>query len=172
MWIVRHAFAIAVLPVTAAVIIPMLLCRRYGIALQPPSTTLAWVCAIVAVVLFLAGATLFLKTVFLFAVRGRGTLAPWDPPSRFVANGPYRFVRNPMISGVLLIISAEAFLLVSPVHVAWAGIFLLVNAIYIPMFEEPQLERRFGEQYRAYKRNVPRFLPRLHPWNGEPEESA
>jgi protein-S-isoprenylcysteine O-methyltransferase Ste14 len=166
MWILRHAFAIAVLPVTAAVVVPLLLCRRYGITFRPPSTTAAWACAILAVILFLIGALLFVKTVVLFASRGRGTLAPWDPPARFVAAGPYRFVRNPMISGVFLIITAEAALPASPVLLAWAAIFLIVNLIYIPLFEEPQLERRFGEAYRAYKRNVPRFLPRLHPWSG------
>ena len=107
MWIVRHAFAIAVLPVTVAIVVPLLLCRRYGIRFQQPSTISGWACVMVAAILFLIGATLFVATVFLFAARGRGTLAPWDPPARLVAIGPYRFVRNPMISGVLLIVTAE-----------------------------------------------------------------
>ena len=58
--------------------------------------------------LFCAGLLLFVTTVFLFATRGRGTLAPWDPPSRLVVTGPYRYVRNPMIVGVIFIIIAES----------------------------------------------------------------
>jgi hypothetical protein len=117
-----------------------------------------------AVILFVAGATLFVATLRLFATEGRGTLAPWDPPAHLVVRGPYRFVRNPMISGVLLIITAEALFVRSPDLARWALLFLAINMIYIPLLEEPQLQYRFGDEYRAYKRSVPRFLPRLTPW--------
>lgn len=168
MWIIRHAFAIAVLPLTAAVLVPLFLCRQYGVAFRQPATLADWACMMLAAGLLVAGATLFVSSVALFATRGRGTLAPWDPPARLVAIGPYRHVRNPMISGVLAIIAAEAVLLRSPVHFAWAGIFLMANLIYIPLIEEPQLERRFGEQYTEYKRNVPGLLPRWRPWDAPP----
>jgi protein-S-isoprenylcysteine O-methyltransferase Ste14 len=167
MWILRHAVAIAVLPVTAAILVPLWLCRRFGITFRLPATVFEWSCVAVALVFFLAGVTLFAATVFLFATRGQGTLAPWDPPAHHVVRGPYRFVRNPMISGVLLILIGESLFLRSPVHAAWAGAFLLVNLVYIPAVEEPQLEHRFGEAYRAYKRSVPRLLPRVRPWNEE-----
>ena len=49
-------------------------------------------------------------------------------------------------------------------HAEWAGGFLLLNLVYIPLVEEPMLSARFGESYAAYRRNVPRFLPRLRPW--------
>lgn len=58
-----------------------------------------------------AGLALFGSTLFLFWTRGRGTLAPWDPPRVFVAKGPYRYVRNPMIGGVIFILLAEALVL-------------------------------------------------------------
>jgi len=106
-------------------------------------------------------------TVSLFATEGKGTLAPWDPPAHLVVRGPYRFVRNPMISGVILIILAESLILRSLPLAEWAGTFLLINMIYIPLFEEPFLEQRFGEEYRSYKRHVRRFLPRLRPWQQE-----
>src|SRR5215831_14658845 len=80
-------------------------------------------------------------------------------------NGPYRFVRNPMISGVILFLFGEALALRSLPHAIWAGCFLAINFIYIPLVEEPQLERRFGESYREYCRHVRRFIPRLRPWS-------
>ena len=82
----------------------------------------------------------------------------------FVVHGPYQFVRNPMISGVILFLFGEALVLLSPPHVAWAVCFLIPNLIYIPLVEEPQLERRFGDSYREYCRHVRRFIPRLRPW--------
>jgi protein-S-isoprenylcysteine O-methyltransferase Ste14 len=152
---VRHAIAIIVLPVTATILVPRWICRTCA-AVMPPIPF-----AIGAALAFLAGATLFVSTAYLFATAGRGTLAPWDPPERLVVRGPYRFVRNPMITGVLLIIVAEALFFRSLPIAMWAAGFLAVNAIYLPLLEEPGLERRFGDDYRTYKREVPRLVPRL-----------
>jgi Phospholipid methyltransferase len=77
-----------------------------------------------------------------------------------VVVGPYNHVRNPMISAVVLVLVGEAILLGSPWVLSWAGALLALNFIYFPCFEEPGLERRFGEPYRAYKRAVPRWIPR------------
>jgi protein-S-isoprenylcysteine O-methyltransferase Ste14 len=110
--------------------------------------------------LFAFGLALFVRTVTLFARVGQGTLAPWDPPSRFVAEGPYRRWRHPMISGVLFMLLGEAAALGSLQLLAWAGIFLAVNAVYLPLVEEPRLVRRFGREYEDYMRRVPRWLPR------------
>ncbi|HUL02791.1 MAG TPA: isoprenylcysteine carboxylmethyltransferase family protein [Gemmatimonadales bacterium] len=111
------------------------------------------------------GLLLFFSSLRRFAGEGEGTLAPWDPPRRLVVRGPYRFVRNPMISGVVLILGAEAMLLESLPHAAWTFIFAGINLIYIPLVEEPGLRRRFGDAYREYCRHVPRLLPRLRPWS-------
>jgi protein-S-isoprenylcysteine O-methyltransferase Ste14 len=167
MWIVRHAFAIVILPVTMTILIPRWVIRVNAITFQIPSAPLDWLCVVAGVIVFAAGFVLFITTVFLFATRGRGTLAPWDPPSQLVVAGPYRCVRNPMISGVILIIIAEALVFRSMSLVEWAAAFFVINAIYFPLIEEPGLERRFGEEYRQYKRHVGRFIPRLRRWNGE-----
>jgi protein-S-isoprenylcysteine O-methyltransferase Ste14 len=166
MWIVRHAFAIVILPVTMTILIPWWVIRGNGIVFQPPLAPLDWLCVIVGVLIFAAGFGLFVATVFLFATRGRGTLAPWDPPSRLVIFGPYRYVRNPMIAGVILVIVAESLVFRSLSLAEWAAAFLVLNAIYFPLIEEPGLERRFGDAYRQYKRHVRRFIPRVRPWNG------
>ena len=77
---------------------------------------------------------------------------------------PYRYVRNPMISGVVFVLFGEALTLLSGPQVQWAFVFLVINLIYIPLLEEQQLKARFGEQYMEYCRHVPRLLPRLRPW--------
>jgi protein-S-isoprenylcysteine O-methyltransferase Ste14 len=114
---------------------------------------------------FLAGFGLMLWTVTLFLRFGRGTPAPWDPPKDLVVRGPYRHVRNPMISGVLLTLLAEALFSQSWPLAAWMGVFFIANAVYLPCVEEKRLARRFGDAYVVYRDNVPRWIPRLTPWN-------
>lgn len=110
------------------------------------------------------GMGLLAWTISLFSRVGEGTLAPWDPTRKLVAVGPYRHVRNPMISGVIFILLGEAILMGSMALFYWFSFFVIVNIIYIPLLEEPGLERRFGEAYQDYKKNVPRWIPRIHPW--------
>jgi protein-S-isoprenylcysteine O-methyltransferase Ste14 len=69
-----------------------------------------------------------------------------------------------MISGVLFVLLGEAAVLGSAGLLIWAAAFLAANAVYMPLFEEPGLRRRFGEDYETYAANVPRWLPRLRPW--------
>jgi protein-S-isoprenylcysteine O-methyltransferase Ste14 len=111
-----------------------------------------------------AGLLLMWRTISLFAREGEGTLAPWDPTQRLVVRGPYRYVRNPMITGVLLILLGEAALLGSEWVLAWCLAFFAVNAVYFPLVEEPGLRRRFGDEYERYCRDVPRWIPRRRPW--------
>ncbi|MGH3078149.1 MAG: methyltransferase family protein [Gaiellaceae bacterium] len=101
----------------------------------------------------------------LFVKEGGGTLAPWDPTSRLVVRGPYRHVRHPMIGGVASILLGEAALLGSSPLLVWFAIAVGVNAVYLPLVEERSLERRFGEEWAIYRANVPRFVPRLTPWD-------
>ena len=71
-----------------------------------------------------------------------------------------------MITGVLCNLAAEALLLRAPALAAWFTLFLLVNAVYLPFYEEPRLAKRFGDDYRRYRAAVPRWIPRLRPWQG------
>jgi protein-S-isoprenylcysteine O-methyltransferase Ste14 len=72
-----------------------------------------------------------------------------------------------MISGVLAMLAAEALLLQAWSLAAWMAFFFAVNAIYFPLVEEKGLLRRFGDDYRKYKANVPRWFPRLTPWSSQ-----
>jgi protein-S-isoprenylcysteine O-methyltransferase Ste14 len=164
LWTLRHLVAIAVLPFTVTVVIPVWLGRRSGIVPAIASGLTEIISQVAGIGLLAVGATLFVASLRRFATEGRGTLAPWDPPRELVVRGPYRFVRNPMISGVAFILFGEALVLLSRPHLLWALGFLGINAVYIPLLEEPQLARRFGRAYREYCRHVPRLLPRLRPW--------
>ena len=160
--VVRHLLSMAILPGSAAIVVPYLLNGRTHPARWPPGGG-ALALTLTGVLLFSAGAFLFAWSLQHFWVHGRGTLAPWDPPRAFVASGPYRVVRNPMISGVFLVLLAEACLLQSAPIALWSATFIAINAIYIPVSEEPALRRRFGPPYARYLQTVPRFLPR---WRG------
>jgi protein-S-isoprenylcysteine O-methyltransferase Ste14 len=122
--------------------------------------------ALAGLLLMAAGLWLMAQTMWLLIVEGQGTLAPWDPTRRLVVRGIYRYVRNPMITGVISIALGEAAVFASGALLAWAASVTLVNAIYIPLLEEPGLVQRFGAAYETYRRNVPRWLPRREPWEG------
>jgi protein-S-isoprenylcysteine O-methyltransferase Ste14 len=170
--VIRQLASIVVLPGVVAIVIPRWIAEQRHIALTAPHDLASLAAVICGVAILVAGTTLFAACLFYFWSRGRGTLAPWDPPRRFVVEGPYRFVRNPMISGVTFIVLGEACILRSPPLAAWAGVFALMNVVYIPLLEEPMLAARFGEPYRRYQQAVRRFLPRLAPWTPEAQHTA
>ena len=163
--LIRLLLFILVLPFTIAVLVPFWVARRYDVAFTAPSDLLGVVLQAVGALLLLLGLALFASSFYQIVTRERGRLAPWDPPPRLVVRGAYRFVRNPMICGVTLILFGEALVLESVPHAIWAAAFLLFTLIYVPLLDEPQLEARFGDDYRRYQRHVSRFLPRLRPWN-------
>ncbi len=116
--------------------------------------------------LLVAGAALYLRCAWEFAVRGRGTPAPVDPPRELVVAGAYRYVRNPMYIGVLSMLVGEAALYRAGVLLGYAGALFLAFHWFVVTYEEPTLRRRFGASHERYCAAVPRWLPRLRPWNG------
>jgi protein-S-isoprenylcysteine O-methyltransferase Ste14 len=165
----RHLLSILLLPFLVVVVVPYWLLTAFaaGDTHWDVGSMLVWLPRSTGAVLFVIGLALFSWCVSLFARVGRGTLAPWDPTRNLVAVGPYRYVRNPMISGVALMLLGQALLWGSWVMGIWAGAFVFINHIYFVLSEEPGLERRFGERYRLYKANVPRWIPRMRPWSGQ-----
>jgi protein-S-isoprenylcysteine O-methyltransferase Ste14 len=166
----RHLASIAALPFVVTVVVPVWVARRNNVSLKLGTTGLQIIAQNAGVLVMAFGAFLFASSLRRFATEGEGTLAPWDPPRQLVLRGPYRYVRNPMISGVLFILFGEALLFLSRPHFMWALIFLGMNILVIPLVEEPDLRRRFGNSYVDYCRHVPRLFPRLRPW--EPEDPA
>jgi protein-S-isoprenylcysteine O-methyltransferase Ste14 len=159
---------IITLPGTVLVFVPAIILAvadntNFSHHFATPDRFLFWLALLPAGV----GLGLAVWTVKLFMTFGDGTPAPWDPPQKLVIRGPYRHVRNPMISGVLLLLLAEAMLSQSWPLALWMGVFFIGNAIYFPLVEEKGLEKRFGDTYRVYKAHVPRWIPRRRPWQPE-----
>ena len=147
---------ILVLPFNVVVIIPALILYFTDYYYIKPDK----VFLIAGVLLLVSGLFLAGWTMILFNNVGKGTLAPWNPPKKLVVSGPYCYVRNPMIIGILLILISEYFLLNAIQIFWWAVLFFIINNIYFYVFEEKQLENNFGEAYIRYKKNVPMWIPR------------
>ena len=156
---------VLILPGNALVVIPALVLwaadgTSFGAAAPSVRDVTFWLGLATAV----PALGLMAWTVRLFVTHGQGTPAPWDPPKNLVVRGPYRHVRNPMISSVLFMLLGEALIFQSWPIGGWGLFFFAVNFVYFLLSEEKALERRFGDEYVAYKANVPRWLPRLNPW--------
>jgi protein-S-isoprenylcysteine O-methyltransferase Ste14 len=96
-----------------------------------------------------------------FAVRGRGTPNPLDPPRALVVDGLYRFVRNPMYVGVVTSVLGQAALYRSSAVVWYAAIVAVAFHLRVILFEEPKLTELFGDAYADYQKRVPRWFPRV-----------
>ena len=165
----RHLLAILLLPFLVVIVVPYWLLTTFvaGDTRWGDGSLIVWLPRSAGAVFIIVGLVLFSWCISLFARVGQGTLAPWDPTHNLVAVGPYRFVRNPMISAVALMLIGQALLWGSWMMGIWACVFVFINHSYFVLSEEPGLERRFGENYRVYKANVPRWVPRLRPWSGK-----
>lgn len=107
-----------------------------------------------------AGALLCLSCVAMFVTAGRGTPAPFDPPRAFVPGGPYRWVRNPMYLGALVMLTGFGLWDSSLAMVLFTVPAAFVADRFVVWYEEPALTRRFGPDYTAYLATVNRWLPR------------
>jgi protein-S-isoprenylcysteine O-methyltransferase Ste14 len=165
----KHLRAILLLPGVVTLVIPGLILWRTGVdswGLWQSVPVTGIILPVIGGMCICLGLTLMVATIRLFVTVGKGTLAPWDPPQHLVVRGVYRHVRNPMISGVLFVLLGESVLTASMPLFRWFLIFVVINAIYIPVLEEPGLVHRFGAEYLTYERHVPRWIPTLTPWEG------
>lgn len=149
--------AIVILPFNVTVVIPGLILYFSKYKFFMPNIF----CFIFGLILLFAGLYLAAWTMLLFHKIGKGTPAPWAAPKHLVIQGPYRFVRNPMILGVLAILNAESLILNTINIFYWAVLFFLINCIYFKIFEEKQLERNFAGEYLEYKKRVPMWFPKI-----------
>jgi protein-S-isoprenylcysteine O-methyltransferase Ste14 len=144
----------ALVPATVAGWIPWTL---RGNAHATPNTALRWLAFLVIGI----GVAIYLHTAFWgFALRGRGTPAPIAPPKKLVVEGLHRYVRNPMYIGVLLIVVGQAVLFSSPAIARYAIFVWLAFYLFVLFYEEPALQRKFGDEHREYRQRVPRWIPR------------
>jgi protein-S-isoprenylcysteine O-methyltransferase Ste14 len=130
---------------------------------DPPTGLVVAGAALVA-----AGAAVLLHAFARFVIEGIGTPAPVAPTEQLVVGGAYRFVRNPMYIAVGAVIAGQGLLLGRPVLFAYLAIFAGAVGAFVHGYEEPTLAARYGEQYEAYRRAVPRWVPHFHRSKGSP----
>lgn len=150
--IVRNVVFTVVVPGLGGVWAPWWILNRHG----SHATAAAWE----AVPVIAAGAVLYVWCVWNFATVGDGTPGLWDAPTRVVAAGPYRWVRNPIYIAALLVVLGEAWLFLSLPLLAYAGAMAVFCHLFVTGYEERRLARRFGRSYLEYRRTVPRWIPR------------
>jgi protein-S-isoprenylcysteine O-methyltransferase Ste14 len=107
------------------------------------------------------GSAIAVWCILTFALIGKGTPAPFDPPRRLVVRGPYRIVRNPMYLGATLAVAGAALFYKSIPLLGYAGLFGLITHVIVVLYEEPTLRRTFGNDYEAYRARVGRWWPKL-----------
>jgi protein-S-isoprenylcysteine O-methyltransferase Ste14 len=148
---IRHLIPF-VMPFTVLVLVPLYIERDISIKDAAAFVT--------GLFIMLIGLFVMAITIAGFLRIGKGTLAHWSPTKRLVVQGMYRHVRNPMIMGVMTVLMGEAVSILSVSIFIWVLVFFAINHIYFLVYEEPDLEEKFGDAYREYKKNVSRWTPR------------
>src|SRR5580698_5038357 len=150
--VVRNVVFTIVVPGLGGVWAPLSIAARAGHGLTP----VAWE----AMPVIAAGAGLYVWCVWNFAAVGDGTPGLWDAPTRVVATGPYRWVRNPIYIAALLVVAGEAWLFTSLPLLAYAAAMAVCFQVFVVGYEERVLRRRFGRAYAEYQSTVGRWIPR------------
>jgi len=127
-----------ILPITVLVFVPLWIEKDWTIRVN--------FSLFAGSILVLIGLMIMVVCISAFIRIGRGTLAPWSPTKKLVITGLYRYVRNPMIFGVLIALIGEAFALRSLNILIWAASFFIINTLYFIVYEEPNLEDRIGNE--------------------------
>ncbi len=130
--------------------------HRYGIIL---GIALSDWTRVLGIAVMVVGGALAFACVATFVTRGEGTPAPFDPPRKFVAVGPYRFVRNPMYIGGFIVLVGFGLYEQSAAILLFTLPSLLAAHLFVILYEEPHLGSTFGAPYDMYCRSVRRWLP-------------
>ncbi len=157
----RAIAAFLALPALVAGLFPWLISHLPG-----PGLPQQWY----GVVVMLAGGVILLASVVSFYRRGRGTLAPWDPPRHLVVQDLYRFNRNPMYVGVTLLALRWALCTGNPWNYAYSILVPVIFHLRVVHYEEKEMERLFGREWEAYRSTVPRWGFRFRPYTPKTDE--
>jgi protein-S-isoprenylcysteine O-methyltransferase Ste14 len=120
---------------------------------------------VVGIVLILAGVPVLLDSFARFAIQGLGTPAPIFPTRHLVVQGLYRYVRNPMYVALLLVVTGQALFFGSLRLLEYGAVLWLGFHLFVLAYEEPTLRGTFGDEYNTFCAHVPRWIPRLRPWD-------
>jgi protein-S-isoprenylcysteine O-methyltransferase Ste14 len=153
-----------VVPGSVLVLIPSWILGGFS---KPAPGLQAWV----GILVISLGAAIYFRCAWEFAVRGLGTPAPIAPTKFLVTTALHRYVRNPMYIGVFGVLLGEALLFRAVVLLAYAGFCFTAAYLFVIFYEEPTLQRQFGESYEEYRRTVPRWIPRFQKPTSDDRES-
>jgi protein-S-isoprenylcysteine O-methyltransferase Ste14 len=160
--IVGSGFFLLLAPGTVAGLVPWWITRW---RMHPPLLGFSGF-RVIGALMITAGIAGVLDSFVRFALQGLGTPAPVLPTRHLVVSGLYQYVRNPMYVGVLGVILGQGLLFGDGRLFAYGVLLWLVVHVFVVGYEEPTLRRSFGSEYEAFRRNVPRWIPRLSPWKG------
>ena len=163
----RHLISFLLAPVTMTLVIPVSIVITTHRWPSDLGSGLKVGLAVVGGLMIAGGVALLVWTVLLFDRVGKGTLGVgkvMGEPVNLVVRGPYRHVRNPMISGVLWILLGEAAVMASGWLLLWFAVFAAFITSLIRFWEEPHLVERYGSEYITYQQNVPAWIPRISAW--------
>ena len=143
----------ALVPATFLVLIPAMILNVTGINSE------GGISRLVGLVPMIVGIAILAWCFAGFIVEGEGTPAPYEPPHRLVTGRLYGWMRNPMYVAVTTILVGEAMFYGSLPLLLWAAVAWIVFHFFVVLYEEPNLQRRFGPAYESYAEHVPRWLP-------------
>ena len=123
-----------------------------------------WAIAQAAGVLLICAGLVPLVQSFIEFIRADGTPMPLASPPRLVVAGFYRYVRNPIYAGFLVILVGQVLLFGSAGLLEYTAVASCIGVAAVRWYEEPTLTRKFGAEYQAYRYAVPAWLPRRRPW--------
>lgn len=153
--VLKNLFSL-ILPISVLILIPL--------SIENDFSSKHGTVFLIGVLIMATGLLVMGHTISLFIKIGKGTLTPWNPTQKLVIKGLYAYVRNPMIMGVMVVLTGESVAIESWNILVGLLIFIAINNIYFLVYEEPNLVKRFGQEYQEYKRNVPRLIPRFKPY--------
>ncbi len=113
---------------------------------------------IAGIILFIIGLVILLICIFRLAIKGKGTLSPLDPTTKLVISGMYKYSRNPMYVGAMIMLIGESIIFQSTALWIYAIIVFVAFNLFIWLHEEPRLSRDFGDEYREYRHKVRRWI--------------
>lgn len=157
----KTTMATIFVPGTACILVPCFILRTSNASLSP--TIGFW--QIVGFLIIAWGIFMIVWVSTAFVRKGHGTPVPIDPPTRLIAQGLYRYVRNPMYVGAVLTVLGEAIYFRSGWLLLYAVVLWATLHTALIVFEEPQLRQRFDVEYEQYLKAVPRWIPRFPPRN-------
>lgn len=150
----RNLFFTLVQPGIVAVLIPFFIVRNNLKTIANPFA----IPEFIGTTIFVSGFIITVLCIAGFAVKGKGTLSPLDPTKKLVTTGLYRFSRNPMYVGVLLMLLGESVFFTSwELFVYGVAVFFAFH-FFVRFFEEPRLKKDFGKEYSDYSNRVPRWI--------------